>query len=210
MTRTLLEKCEISVSPEERTFLQLAASMTGLSLSAFIRKAAISAAKDAIDKNNHYLLSGNDVGELFSVIDNGFIPNKRLEEAIRLARDIEKMVPPMVIENLGSPVQNGQDISCGYEFSENLLKNIAIQVKSPNFRKGKNWKAVMGGLPILISIDDEVFLRGVLSGAEKLNKDDVLIADVKLIQTIEQNKIVNKYRVVNVIEHKKSSQICTF
>ena len=32
----------------------------------------------------------NDVGELFSVIDNGFIPNKRLEEAIRLARDIEK------------------------------------------------------------------------------------------------------------------------
>ena len=108
------------------------------------------------------------------------------------------MVPPMVIENLGSPVQNGQDISCGYE------------VKSPNFRKGKNWKAVMGGLPILISIDDEVFLRGVLSGAEKLNKDDVLIADVKLIQTIEQNKIVNKYRVVNVIEHKKSSQICTF
>ena len=116
----------------------------------------------------------------------------------------------MVIENLGSPVQNGQDISCGYEFSENLLKNIAIQVKSPNFRKGKNGKAVRGGLPILISIDDEVFLRGVLSGAEKLNKDDVLIADVKLIQTIEQNKIVNKYRVVNVIEHKKSSQICTF
>ena len=57
-------------------------------------------------------------------------------------------MPPMVIENLGSPVQNGQDISCGYEFSENLLKNIAIQVKSPNFRKGKNWKAVMGGLPI--------------------------------------------------------------
>lgn len=89
-------------------------------------------------------------------------------------------------------------------------KNIAIQVKSSNFRKGKDWKAVMGGLPILISIDDEVFLRGVLSGEEKLNKDDVVIADVKLIQTIEQNKIVNNYRAVNVIEHKKSSQICTF
>lgn len=52
----------------------------------------------------------------------------------------------------------------------------------------------MGGLPILISIDDEVFLRGVLSGEEKLNKDDVVIADVKLIQPIEQNKIVNNYR----------------
>ena len=117
---------------------------------------------------------------------------------------------PMVFKNLGSAVHNGQDCSSGYEFSENLLKNIAIQVKSSNFRKGKDWKAVMGGLPILISIDDEVFMRGVLSGEEKLNKDDVVIADVKLIQTIEQNKIVNNYRAVNVIEHKKSSQICTF
>ena len=73
---------------------------------------------------------------------------------------------PMVFKNLGSAVHNGQDCSSGYEFSENLLKNIAIQVKSSNFRKGKDWKAVMGGLPILISIDDEVFLRGVLSGEE--------------------------------------------
>ena len=56
----------------------------------FIRKAAISAAKEAIDKNNHYLLSGNDAGELFSVIDNGFISNKRLEEAMRLAGKIEE------------------------------------------------------------------------------------------------------------------------
>ncbi len=72
----------------------------------------------------------------------------------------------MVFKNLGSAVHNGQDCSSGYEFSENLLKNIAIQVKSSNFRKGKDWKAVMGGLPILISIDDEVFLRGVLSGEE--------------------------------------------
>ena len=50
----------------------------------------------------------------------------------------------MVFKNLGSAVHNGQDCSSGYEFSENLLKNIAIQVKSSNFRKGKDWKAVMG------------------------------------------------------------------
>lgn len=68
----------------------------------------------------------------------------------------------------------------------------------------------MYATPRSSDIDDEVFLRGVLSGEEKLNKDDVVIADVKLIQTIEQNKIVNNYRAVNVIEHKKSSQICTF
>lgn len=69
---------------------------------------------------------------------------------------------------------------------------------------------MIGGLPILITIEDEAFLRRVISVKEDLNKDDVVIADVKLIQTIEQNKIVNNYRVINVIGHKKSSQICTF
>lgn len=86
MTRTLLEKCEIPISSEEKTLLQLAASMAGLSLSAFIRKVAISAAKDSI--NNH-VLSGKDAGELFSVIDKGFVPNERLKEAMRLAEQIE-------------------------------------------------------------------------------------------------------------------------
>jgi uncharacterized protein (DUF1778 family) len=55
MTRTLLEKCEIPISSEEKTLLQLAASMAGLSLSAFIRKVAISAAKDSINKNKEPL-----------------------------------------------------------------------------------------------------------------------------------------------------------
>ena len=76
MTRTLLEKCEIPISSEEKTLLQLAASM------------AISAAKDSINKNN-YVLSGQEAGELFSVIDKGFVPNERLKEAMRLAEQIE-------------------------------------------------------------------------------------------------------------------------
>lgn len=89
MTRTMLERCEIQISSEEKPLLQLAASMDGLSLSVFIRKAAVSAAKDTIDKNNHYLLSGQDARELFSVIDKGFVPNERLKEAMKLAEQIE-------------------------------------------------------------------------------------------------------------------------
>lgn len=118
-------------------------------------------------------------------------------------------VLPMFFKNCGSAVHNEQDCSSRYEFSENFLKNIAIQIKTSNLRKGKTCKTVMGGLPILISIDDEAFRRRVLSG-EELNKDDVLIADVKLVQTIEQNKIVNNYHAVHVMGHKESSLICTF
>ncbi|MFR1025439.1 MAG: hypothetical protein ACLSE8_03025 [Parasutterella sp.] len=55
------------------------------------RRAAISAAKDSINKNN-YVLSGQEAGELFSVIDKGFVPNERLKEAMRLAEQIENNV----------------------------------------------------------------------------------------------------------------------
>ena len=42
MTTTALERCDIRLSSEDKAFLQLAASLDGISLSAFIRKAAIS------------------------------------------------------------------------------------------------------------------------------------------------------------------------
>ena len=54
MTTTALERCDIRLSSEDKAFLQLAASLDGISLSAFIRKAAISAAKDTISKNDRY------------------------------------------------------------------------------------------------------------------------------------------------------------
>lgn len=90
------------------------------------------------------------------------------------------------------------------EFSENLLKNIALQIKSPYFEEEKKWKVLMGGQAIFISIDDEVFMKKVLSGEEEFSTGDVLVADVLLVQTIEHNKIVNNYRAVRVIEHKRA------
>ncbi|WP_302817552.1 DUF1778 domain-containing protein [Parasutterella excrementihominis] len=90
MTTTALERCDIRLSSEDKAFLQLAASLDGTSLSAFIRKAAISAAKDTMSKNDRYVLSGREVRELFSVLDNGFVPNKRLQEAMTIAEQIEK------------------------------------------------------------------------------------------------------------------------
>ena len=90
MTTTALERCDIRLSSEDKAFLQLAASLDGISLSAFIIKAAISAAKDTISKNDRYVLSGREVRELFSVLDNGFVPNKRLQEAMTIAEQIEK------------------------------------------------------------------------------------------------------------------------
>ena len=55
---------------------------------------------------------------------------------------------PMVIEYLAPAAHSREDFSDRYEFSENLLKNIAI----------------------LITIEDEAFRRRVLSGEKELKK----------------------------------------
>lgn len=86
MKTRALEKYEIRISSEEKALLQLAASLDAISLSAFIRKAAVSAAKDSLNKNGHYVPSAR--GELVYALDNGFVLNK-LKEARKLAEQIE-------------------------------------------------------------------------------------------------------------------------
>lgn len=92
------------------------------------------------------------------------------------------------------------------EFSENLLRNIVLQVKSPYFVENKKWKVQMGNQLIHVSIADPEFMNKVLSAEEAFTTGDVLVADVALTQTIEQNKVSNHYKVVKVIEHKKRPQ----
>lgn len=86
MKTRALEKYEIRISSEEKALLQLAASLDAISLSPFIRKAAVSAAKDSLNKNGHYVPSAR--GELVYALDNGFVLNK-LKEAMKLAEQIE-------------------------------------------------------------------------------------------------------------------------
>lgn len=130
MTTTALERCDIRLSSEDKAFLQLAASLDGISLSAFIRKAAISAAKDTISKNDRYVLSGREVRELFSVLDNGFVPNKRLQEAMTIAEQIEKNGALNAgFEKLEPAVHNRQQFSCGNEELDVFLKNTQHKIK---------------------------------------------------------------------------------
>ena len=90
------------------------------------------------------------------------------------------------------------------EFSENLLKNIALQIKSPYFEKEKKWKVLLGDQYVFVSIKDQIFMKKVLSGEEEFCTGDVLVADVLMTQSIENNKIVSSYVVEKVIEHKKA------
>lgn len=90
------------------------------------------------------------------------------------------------------------------DFSENILQNVALLLKSPYFEKDKKWKVLMGDQSIFVSIEDVAFMNQVLSGDETFATGDALVADIVMTQSIENNKIVTSYKVIKVIEHKNA------
>ncbi|MVX56625.1 hypothetical protein [Parasutterella muris] len=92
------------------------------------------------------------------------------------------------------------------DFSENILQNVALLLKSPYFEKDKKWKVLMGDQSIFVSIEDVAFMNQVLSREETFATGDALVADIVMTQSIENNKIVTSYKVTKVLEHKNSLQ----
>ena len=92
------------------------------------------------------------------------------------------------------------------DFSENSLQNVALLLKSPYFEKDKKWKVLMGDQSVFVSIEDEDFMKKVLSGDEEFATGDVLVVDIVMTQSIDSNKILTSYKVTKVVEHKKAPQ----
>lgn len=96
------------------------------------------------------------------------------------------------------------------EFSENTLRNIALLLKAPYFEKDRKWKFQMGDQNLFATIKDEDFMNSVLDGKENFSTGDVLVVDLLISQSIENNKIITSYIVQKVLEHKKAPKQLTF
>ena len=95
------------------------------------------------------------------------------------------------------------------KFSENTLRNVALLLKVPYFEKDRKWKFQMGDLYFFATIKDED-LNSVLDGKENFSTGDVLVVDLLISQSIENNKIITSYIVQKVLEHKKAPKQLTF
>ncbi len=96
------------------------------------------------------------------------------------------------------------------KFSENTLRNVALLLKVPYFEKDRKWKFQMGDLYFFATIKDEDFMNSVLDGKENFSTGDVLVVDLLISQSIENNKIITSYIVQKVLEHKKAPKQLTF
>ncbi|SAK99384.1 hypothetical protein AWB76_07708 [Caballeronia temeraria] len=78
-------------------------------------------------------------------------------------------------------------------------------MESVVFKDGNKWRVHDGQYPFFAALDDEEFLTKVNDG-ERFGKGDVLVVDLRQIQTIEAGALKTEYQIVKVHEHRAPLQ----
>jgi len=92
----------------------------------------------------------------------------------------------------------------GEVVSDSVTRKILL-VESVVFKDGNKWRVHDGQYPFFAAIDDEAFLAKVNDG-ERFGKGDVLVVDLRQMQTIEAGALKTEYRIVKVHEHRAPLQ----
>ena len=90
---------------------------------------------------------------------------------------------------------------------ESLLENeyeMRFEIVSPVFQKRLKWKFSDGNSTFYADILDENFWKNVEEGNESFSIKDILICRVRLVQSMQDDKLKAKYQILKVIEHLKT------
>lgn len=79
-------RIEFRSSPQEKDLLLLAAQLTGVNVSAFVRNAAFEAANEAIQANETIKLSNRDRELFLQILDHSPLPSAKLKKAMKKYR----------------------------------------------------------------------------------------------------------------------------
>lgn len=90
--------------------------------------------------------------------------------------------------------------------SDNLLTRIIVQVESPVFKDGNKWRLNDGESAFFCTIDDQDFLSRIESGQERFGKGDVLLADLRRFQIVNDGVLRVEWSLVKVHEHREPLQ----
>jgi len=90
--------------------------------------------------------------------------------------------------------------------SDTLSKGVLLQIESAVFKDGNKWRFNDGASSFFAEIADEQFLGRVSSGAERFGKGDVLVVDLRRIQTIVDTGLRLEYIIETVKDHRAPLQ----
>lgn len=90
--------------------------------------------------------------------------------------------------------------------SDNLLERFVVQVESPVFKDGNKWRLNDGQAAFFCTIEDQDFLARIESGRERFGKGDVLVADLRRLQIINDGVLRAEWFLIKVHEHREPLQ----
>lgn len=90
--------------------------------------------------------------------------------------------------------------------SDTTSEGNLLQLESPVFKDGNKWRFTDGTNTFYAEVADEEFLARVESGEARFGKGDVLIVDLRKIQSIADSGLKTEYIVAAVREHRAPLQ----
>lgn len=89
--------------------------------------------------------------------------------------------------------------------SDTTAEKIMLQIESLTFKDGNKWRVHDGVAAFHASIEDAEFLAKIDAG-ERFGKGDVLLVDLRKVQSIQNGKLVTESIIVKVWEHRQPLQ----
>lgn len=92
----------------------------------------------------------------------------------------------------------------GEVVSDSVARKVLL-IESVVFKDGNKWRVHDGQYPFFASLDDEAFLAKVNAG-ERFGKGDVLVVELRQVQTVDAGTLKTENHIVRVIEHRAQLQ----
>lgn len=90
--------------------------------------------------------------------------------------------------------------------SDSIATKVLLQIESAAFKEDNKWRFSDGGTPFFAEIADQEFLQRINAGVERFGKRDVLVADLRRVQSVTDNGLKIEHTIVKVHEHKEPLQ----
>ena len=91
------------------------------------------------------------------------------------------------------------------EVVSDMTARKLLQIESLTFKDGNKWRVSDGNATYHVAIEDREFLAKIDAG-ERFGKGDVLLVDLRQVQTIEGAKLLTESIIVKMIERRKPPQ----
>lgn len=90
--------------------------------------------------------------------------------------------------------------------SDITSERVLLQVESAVFKDGNKWRLSDGSSTFYATIGDDEFLERVEAGSERFGKGDLLVVNLRRVQTITDAGLKTDVTVARVLEHKAPLQ----